>query len=295
MARPLGGLPEQRRVGEGEEEMGKIKPFAPEQLRELHDRNRDGAPNPISAEALAEFLRQPDFWREGSSAVVLQTKTQDDVGSWMWSFYRALGMRVDVPPVPKLTPKQKKSLERFGFRLFFIPAITEDAYPAGFVKPAWGKYLDVSQIERRPLPGKWVAIETISKPNWNDPAGYSEDRLAAAVKLERRFNVSFDDLHQGGILEKIAKVTGFPKKGVRLPSAEEWNFLGNLFLAILSLRGEVLPDLGSTDSWEWCENTYESDGRLLAGSRECGGLAGVDRGWPDHRDGLVGFRVLAVL
>lgn len=296
MARPLGGLPEQRRMGEGEEEMGKIKPFAPEQLRELHDRNRDGAPNPISAKDLAEFLRQPDFWREGSSATVLDERKEiRDEQAWTQSLYRELGMDIVVPPVPALTERQKKSLERFGFRLFFIPEIGEDKYPAGFMKPDWGRHLDASKIERRPLPGKWVAVETIAKPNWNDPKGYGEDRLAAAVKLERRFNVSWDDLHQGGLLERIAKATGFPKKGVRLPSAEEWNFLGNLWKAILGLRGEVLPDLGSTDSWEWCENACGSDGRLVMGDCGSGGLGGVRRGWRDGRNDYLGFRVLAVL
>jgi hypothetical protein len=244
------------------------------------------------AEDLDAFLRDPALWRKTDFGLAVPER---DEQAWMQSLYRELGLEVEVPPVPALTKRQKKSLSQFGFRLFFIPAIKEAAYPAGFVKPDWGRYLDRNQIEFWLLPGKWVAVETIAKPDYNDPKGYAEDRLAAAVKLERRFNVSFDDLHDGGLLERIAEKTGFPKKGVRLPSAGEWNFLGNLFLAILSLRGEVLPDLGSTDSWEWCENTYGSDNRLLVGSRGHGGLAGVDGCWHGFRYDDVAFRVLAVL
>ncbi len=246
----------------------------------------------ILGEDLDAFLEDPTLWRKTDSDLAVPER---DEQVWMRDVYRELGLEVEVPPVPKLTERQTKSLSRFGFRLFFVPAIGEDKYPASFVKPAWGKHLDVSQIERRPLPGKWVVVETIPKPDWSDPKGYGEDRLGASLKLERRFGVSWDDLHQGGILEKVAKVTGFPRKSVRLPTAEEWNFLANLWRAILSLRGEILPDLGSTDSWEWCLNAYGSDDRLFAGYREYGGLSDVDRDWHDYRlDGL-GFRVLAVL
>jgi hypothetical protein len=242
---------------------------------------------------LEAFLKDPACWRETDSGLAVP---ETDEQGWMQKVYRDLGIECVVPPIPALTRRQKKSLEKFGFRPFFIPSITEEAYPASFVKSDWGRHLDASQIERRPLPGRWVAVETVVKPNWNDPKGYPDDELARVVKLEQRFGVSWDDLHQGGLLERIAKATGFPKKGVRLPTAEEWNFLANLFLAILSLRGEVLPDLGATDSWEWCENAYESDNRLIMGNhRGHGGLANVNRVWRDNRNDSIAFRVLAVL
>lgn len=218
-----------------------------------------------------------------------------DKMAWMQDVYRELGINCVVPAVPKLTERQTKSLKRFGFRLFFIPAITEEAYPASFMKPDWGRHLDATQIERRPLPGKWVAVETIAKPNWDDPAGYCDDRLAAALKLKSRFGISWDDLHDGGLLGRIARVTGFPRKTTRQPTAEEWNFLANLFNWLRAKRRENLPDLGSTASWEWCENTCESDFRLVVGSRVRGGLAGVYRDWRDGRHDGVAFRALAVL
>lgn len=243
------------------------------------------------AEDLDAFLKDPACWRKTASGLAVP-ETDEQV--WMQNVYREIGIDCVVPPVPALTRRQTKSLEQFGFRLFFIPAITEEAYSALFGKPDWGDHLDISRIERRPLPGKWVAVETIDKPYWLSPEGYPNDRLAAAVKLKRRFGVSWDDLHDGGLLERIAKATGFPRKTTRLPTAEEWTFLANLFRKLVPLRGEVLPDLGATDSWEWCGNTYGSDGsdyRLLMGDHTFGGLAKVR----DCRDDLLAFRVLAVL
>ena len=252
------------------------------------------------AEDLEVFLKDPTRWRKTDSGLVVpargdETGKRDVYRAWMRDVYRELGLGCVVPPVPALTPEQTKSLLCFGFRLFYVPPIGEDAYPASFVKPDWGRRLDANQIERRPLPGKWAAVETIAKPGSPERAGYLKDRLTAAVKLYCRFNVSWDDLHSGGLLAKIAGVTSFPEKGVRLPTVEEWNFLANLLNWLHENRGETLPDLGATDSWEWCENAYESDGRLIAGDRGHGGLAGVYRDWCRGEDHDVGFRVLAVL
>ncbi len=271
-----------------------IEPFRPEQLSELHERNCRGAKSPITSQDLAEFLRNPELWRQ-------TVWTEDDVllyqpQALLDGVYASLGINCQVPPVPSLTKKQQKSLVKFGFRLFFIPAITESEYPASFRKPDWGRRLDASQVEHRPLKGEWVAVETIAKPNWDDPGGYPNDRLAAAVKLEWRFGVSWYGLHDGGFLQRIARVTGFPQKATRLPTAEEWNFLGNLFNFLRERHSEqILPDLGATNSWEWCENLCGSDTRLVAGHREDGGLAGVGRYWRGDPNDGIGFRVLVVL
>ena len=56
-----------------------------------------------------------------------------------------------------------------------------------------------------------------------------------------------------------------------------------------------LPDLGSTRSWEWCANAYGSDGRLVVGDSDCGGLAGVHSVHHAYRRDGIAFRVLAVL
>lgn len=241
---------------------------------------------------LDAFLKNPSLWRKSATSPVPFTlETAQAFWQGVWD---ELGVSVTVPSVPKLTAKQMKSIEKFGFLLVFIPAITEEWYPEGFVKPSWKRYLTISSIERLPLMGRWVAVETIAKPHYDDPKGYSDDRLMAAVQREKRFNVSHDDL-TGGLIAKIAKVTGFPKLGTRLPMAEERNLIGNLFNWLREHRQMSLPDLGSTRSWEWCANACGSDGRLVAGDSGSGGLADVSHAHHVRRSGRVAFRVLAVL
>jgi hypothetical protein len=241
---------------------------------------------------LEEFIANPLLWRKAAlSACAI---VPEDAQAFWRGVYDELDMNVAVPAMSALTDKQIKSLDKFNFLPVYIPSISEDKYPEGFIKPAWSKYLDVSEIERKPLKGGWVAIETIAKPDWNDPAGYAEDRLMAAVKRSSRFNTSHDDLEQG-LLKAIAEATGFPKKGTRLPTAEEWNFMANLFNWLREHRGMRLPDLGATNSWELCKNAYGSGRFLIVGNRESGELAGVYLRRHGGRDGNVSFRVLAVL
>ncbi|MFA4954317.1 MAG: hypothetical protein WC641_03330 [Patescibacteria group bacterium] len=241
---------------------------------------------------LDQFIANPLLWRKAAlSACAI---APEDAQAFWRGVYDELGMNVAVSTMSALTDKQIKSLDKFNFLPVYIPSISEDRYPEGFIKPAWGKYLDISEIKRKPLGGFWVAIETIAKPDWNDPAGYAEDRLMAAVKRSSRFDTSHDDLEQG-LLKAIAKATGFPKKGTRLPTAEEWNFIANLFNWLRKHRGMRLPDLGAKDSWEWCENACGSGNFIIVGDREIGGLAGVRKYGRGDRSGDVGFRVLAVL
>ncbi|MBU1908177.1 hypothetical protein KKF59_03565 [Patescibacteria group bacterium] len=214
---------------------------------------------------------------------------------WQGVWDELLGIgKIVVQPLPNLTPKQLESLDKYGFLLVRIPAIIEEQYPSSFVKPAWGRHPNIQSIERFPLVGDWIVVETIAKPHYDDPNGYPDDRLMATLMRSSRFNTSHDDL-TGGLLAKIAKITGFPKKGTRLPTVEEWNFIGNLFNWLRENRGMNLPDLGSTRSWEWCQNTLDSDYRLIVGYSENGGLADVHDAWRGARYGDISFRVLAVL
>lgn len=242
--------------------------------------------------------RAARFHRELASFLKGQQKSDsqgapgfDELNRWV-EFYESFG----IPIGPRVSDAQKAALTEHGFRPIFFPAVGEDAYPADFVRPDWDKFLKGANIERRALPGRLCAVETIAKPDWNDPAGYANDRLAKAVGLDRRFGVSSDDLHnEGGILGKVAQKLGFPPAQVRCPSAEERNFVGNIFNQLREKHGENLPDLGSTDSWEWCENTYGSDFRLIAGGRDGGGLSAVGGHWQSHCIDNIGFRVLVVL
>ena len=71
--------------------------------------------------------------------------------------------------------------------------------------------------------------------------------------------------------------------------------IGNLFNWLTVNRSLLLPDLGSTCSWEWCSNVCDAGYRLLVGDSEGGGLAYVDDDWHGSACDRTGFRVLAVL
>ena len=144
--------------------MGQITPYHPQHLRELHDRNRADVPHPIGDDDLTAFLRDPTRWRTAPSGLVVPAG-QDfaTLPQFMQKVYDGAGfkeLRIVVPPLPRVSDKQANALQRFRMEMFYIPAVDEDAYPDGFVKLARVKYLTVSQIERRPLLGKWVAVET---------------------------------------------------------------------------------------------------------------------------------------
>lgn len=228
------------------------------------------------------------------SASAMQMFLTDPRAFWAQAWKEILGRAIAVPPVPTLKSKTKKAVEVYRLMPVFLPVITEKDYPESFIKPNWGKHLTVSNIQRRPLPGRWVLVETIQKPAYNDPQGYGDDPLAKALGLVSRFSISWDTLHETHH-PATAKLLGLSKRAVRLPTAEEWNMVGNLFLWLNANRNMSLQDLGSTDSWEWCENAYGGAGRLLVGGRGYGGLADVVCYWHGDADGDLGFRVLAVL
>lgn len=219
---------------------------------------------------------------------------------WQKAYDELVGAtKTTVPVAPELTRKQRKSLDGFGFLPVYIPTLTEDEYPPSFIKPAWGaSYLMRTLVQRIPLKNSWVAFETITKPEYTNPGGYQNDKLMSALNHKTRFGTSYDELTKGGLLTKTARMLGFKKKDLRCPTVEEWNFIANLFNWLRETRTMTLPDLGSTSSWEWCENLSQTGRHLMIGSTGGGcygrgntGLHRVEEGWL----GGFAFRVLVVL
>jgi len=216
------------------------------------------------------------------------------VAQLFWQrIYNDLALKTVVPVLPKLAEKQMELIRQYNFLLLYLPALDEERYPKSFTKLNWRRSLS-GEIERLLLVGRWVAVETITKPSYDDSKGYSIDPLMAAVDCAKRFSTSHTDL-TNNLLGKIAKVTAFPEKSVRLPSAEEWNLIGNLFHWLRVYHQMNLPNLGSTDSWEWCANNHAVNNRLIAGYAHEGGLAGVGSSEPRHHCGDIAFRVLLIL
>lgn len=226
----------------------------------------------------------------GSAASVPEC---DVAAFWSVFWQRVLGKQVVVPPMPALKSRTIEAMQEFDFRQLVLPKIVESDYPARFVKPAWSKYLTVSEIKRRPLEGRWVLVETIAKPDYTNPMGYGDDPLGKALGIDTRFCKSWDELH-ADIFPRVANLLGVHRRAVRSPSGEEWNLVGNVFNELRTKHGENTPDLGSTNAWEWCENACGSDSRLVAGSRGGGGLDAVYRHWSNDRVECIGFRVLVV-
>lgn len=170
-------------------------------------------------------------------------------------------IKLTVPPMPALEPERVRALESFGFLIMYLPPLTEDEYPARFVTLDW-KEITEWGAERLPLTGAWVAIETVAKPvaKIGGPEHPADDPLKALSDFYPRNEISRDALYASG-LRTIARVLGFPTERVRLPSAEEWNFAGNVFSWLRQKRGMGLPDLGTRGVHEWTRNNSRSRSR----------------------------------
>ena len=200
-----------------------------------------------------------------------------------------------MPALPRVSAKTCAWIEDGSLLPIFLPKqITQNAYPANWVRSDWGRHIDAGQIKHHPFPGRWVVVELIRKPDWNDPKGYGKDRLARELGLQTRFKVSWDHL-RATLCPQTATLWVLKKTAVRPLTAEEWNFFGNVLLELNRLHGTQFQDLGATASWEWTENAFGSDCRVLVGHRDGGGLASVSRIWSNDPGGGVGFRLLGVL
>ncbi|MFA5184999.1 MAG: hypothetical protein WC551_00740 [Patescibacteria group bacterium] len=240
----------------------------------------------FTAQDLDAFYQRPHLWRPLSSRL---PGPEDAQTFWqmVWDELAIeIGGRIIVPSVPRLTDKQRKSIVRYRLIPVYVPENIEDRYPDTFVKPNWGMFIQEPRHEGRIHSGKWVAVETVEKPNFNT-VGYPDDQLAAALKLGNRFTV--DWTHRSILLRTFASLTGFAKSGARLPTVREWNFIANMFNWLRAHRSLNLPDLGSTHSSEWCLEDGPSIGMLVVGLASSGGLSYVNRSYEVRG---FGFRVL---
>lgn len=148
----------------------------------------------------------------------------------------------------------------------------------------------------------YVLIDTTPKPNYeggrqlypNDSFGPMMSLLREEGKIEvpndykhvpetSRFAVMpiERETHFDTAFAQTLKVD--PSK-VRVPTAAENNFIGNVWH----------PELGQKNTWEWYADVFETDCRLIGGSRDDGGLAAVFCDWRGARLDDVGFRPLVV-
>lgn len=183
--------------------------------------------------------------------------------------------------------------------------LTKDANVDGWDKKPEGWYWEqiksgkVSQDAPK-LPNSWVLVDKTQKPDYNngkqlhdkDPFGPLLKQLRKDKKIQAmkgipdtsRFGISHDELTQV-ILPEIAKILGVEASAVRLPREIEFNVIGNL----------KHPEWGKTNTWEWFDDNFGDDGRLIGGGSDRGGLACVGYDWSDRHFGSVAFRPLVVV
>jgi len=254
---------------------------------------------------LAEFLvlvenRECALAQPAAKLSASDRKREARRAFWAAALTEYFGFQVEVPFPPALNRRQERMFKRYGFLMAFLPGVSEDQFPAGAVKPDWRKYFDVRATERIPLRGRWVAVETIRKPDYVGKK-YPNDALMSDIGVESRFGHPYSGKGEGDdvvedILPKVAAAIGFDAKRVMLPSVEEWNLVGNLFDWLRHNRDmSELPDLGATNAWEWCRNSCGSGYGLFAGDCKDGGLSAVYKRWHCTRCVSAAFRVLVVL
>lgn len=220
------------------------------------------------------------------------------VTEWWQKFYDDLGINIEIATAPILTEEQIESVERYRLMLLWIPKIQEKDYPKNFVKLSLRTFAHPDQVERRPLNGEWVLVETIAKPESKNQEGYPNDTLLGLIEeMESRFDISWNDLHEGNLqrhlLSRFGKKMSF--ENVSLPTAEQWNWTANVMNHIRVTYSVPLPDLGATHSGEWCENAYGTEARVYVGFRLNGGLAGVGNALARGSMSSVAFRILVTL
>ena len=125
-----------------------------------------------------------------------------------------------------------------------------------------------------------------------------DDVLIAEWEIGKRYELPWTiavQLASKGVEKKF----GLPPGSAFMMSAEEWSLTANLFNWLRRRRGMALPDLGSTNSSEWCRNAVPNemswDGQrgmhgVTIGWKTSGGLASLGHG--DVPTKSTGFRFI---
>jgi hypothetical protein len=218
-----------------------------------------------------------------------------------------------------ISPEKYEKWKEMKYELHYIPEeeMTEDKqYPGWKKKPdkkytpdkQWGiEFFEESKNSQNglkpdttKLTGGWVLIDTRQKPPYKDKvkAEYPDnDPLAQAIEELRaqghiagdnlqgnRFRISWEELQKPEVKAKLAEILEVDPDQIRLPRAIEWNFLGNAYY----------EKWGTTDTYEWFQEEYQSSGHLIGGSSDDGGLSGVHWDPADSRHGNIGFRPVVI-
>lgn len=265
------------------------------------------------------------FKRKTTTPAETRQQTPEAFRSENEAWRKVLGKDVEITPLPSaVTPEVRKSLERLGLELRFIPKVdigTAHGLKKKGVKrylkelqarcPGWKRYESLNDTERNDhsigrnleewywvhtkdgdidfprLPGVWVAVETMPKPPHGD--SYEKTAMADRLGLSDRFNVTWNDAQTA--IQK-AKRTILSKAG--LPSSLDMRMLETLEWNLLANR----EGWGATNTCEWTNTEFRGavgSFRIVAGRSNLGGAADVDCGLPGRQFNGVGFRLAVIL
>jgi len=256
------------------------KQFSPDGLKGLleHHRvtNRLGERllcGQITPEAVEQFLLE----QLGPTVDSFNSQTaeqRDPQGYWSRVWEELLGRTIDVPPVPKLKSKTRAAIESYRLLLVYLPALKVDSnqpFHRWFVGIDWPRFNGYTVlVDERRLPGRWILVETIRKPNAHEDYLYDPDGdldlVALQLGLTGRTHLSWNAVATL-LAPKFARCCGLPPRAVRLPTLEEWNTIANLFLWLQMYRSRNLPTLGNSNLYEWTDTKhFDRDSRYIIGS-----------------------------
>ncbi len=226
-------------------------------LEQLIQRVRGGD---ITLDDFLAFLEKPHLWRGLTEP--MKDYYQIRLAQMMVSLHD-MGLTTDIPPVPRLTKKQRDALETYGFGLYYLVVGT----PHGSLWPGVFDKVDADKLQMLPVGTGWVAIETAPS---GGPMGHGEDDLVANIISGNgvRTGRSADEIEAR--LPNLAREMGFPQRCVRLPGAEESSAIARIMVD-RNDRSRHNPTDGDTYAvfprpvWEWCFNRYGDGMRAVIG------------------------------
>lgn len=221
---------------------------------------------------------------------------------------------LEIPAAPTVEGALARAFRRYRLAAVYLPARDGHACPgsmAGMRDWACGG-AKKSEVEHEPLPGRWVAVETVAKPH--DPAdeeNRDEDLLMKDVASRMkgmpsnrgRFGWSYDQVVQE-ILPVVAEVLGVYRDMVRLPTVAEAAYAAEFFDWLRETHDEYwLPDLGrasrgpdGNDAWEWTRTRVRRSDESIALTRRARANGHrLEAAWRDSPRRLALFRPVIFL
>lgn len=181
---------------------------------------------------------------------------------WGQVYLQVFGWSDLIPPVPDSYETRKVRLSELGFVPVYLSPRLADVLETFF--PCRLKDYSEKHREKIPLQGRWVAVETVSKPDKSDPRGYGKgaDLLAQAIEIGDRRVLTFNAVNDV-VIPKVSELFGLCPSRVQLPSREEYRAICYLFQWIeYHLNTKSIQDMTHTFLYEMCRNVYHrTDGR----------------------------------